>query len=96
MVFQNVSYPKQKPCLNQNRKRPVTTFRMDPDVQQILKGRVAHREKSSFINKAIKTRYYLEVNKKAILVQLIRDNPVLAYHVFRQMGHIVDYHHKVQ
>jgi len=76
--------PKEK--TNQLRKEPTISFRAESDIQGFLYSLKETEQRSAFINKAIRTRIFLETNPKAVLVELIQKHYELSKHILRKIG----------
>ena len=71
---------------NRYAKRRVETFKCDLESQILLRKLSRVKQKSKFINRAIKTQADLDDNFKGFLVRLVQLNYGLVKHILRQIG----------
>lgn len=85
MVFRDVwNYRRKKEQPNKLRKRPITSFRTDLEIQSYLNRLKNYNSRSSFINKAIYFYIMFINNPKKILIELKRRNPELYKYINRK------------
>ena len=77
---------KEKP--NQLRKKPTIAFRsnLNPETLGYLKKLSKIKQKSDFINQAIEMRYFLVINKRQFLRQVLKENYCLCRFLLRKTG----------
>ena len=77
---------KEQP--NQLRSKPTIGFRSDlsPGALGYIKKLSKTKQKSDFINQAIEQRYFLVINKKQFLKQILQEDYALCRFLLRKIG----------
>jgi len=77
---------KEKP--NKLRSKPTIAFRSDLDSETLgyIKRLALQKEKSRFINQAIKMRFFYKINKKQFLKQMLESDYELCKYLLRRIG----------
>ena len=89
MSWQNTCRGKRKKALpNRFKSRPTISFRsnLSPEELGYIKKLSERKEKSEFINSAIKMRFYLSTSKERFISEVIRENFELAKDILRNEG----------